>query len=81
MTRHASGRPCLSNFSQTLVQDFGAISVSYHYMRDPFQQGEIELEYKYTKKMVAGILMTLLGTTAFERFVGLLGLTSVDTAT
>ena len=56
------------------------ISIRYHYTRDLIQQGEIKLEYKGTQEMIADGLTKPLGPVAFEKFVDLLGLTSVDTA-
>ena len=56
------------------------ILVRYHYTRDLIQQGEIKLEYKNTKDMIADGLTKLLGPIAFEKFVGLLRLTSVAKA-
>ena len=56
------------------------ISIRYHYTRDLIQQGEIKLEYKRTQEMIADGLTKPLSPVAFEKFVNLLGLTSVETA-
>lgn len=56
------------------------IAIRYHYTRDLIEQGEIKLEYQNTKDMIADGLTKPLGASAFEKFVGLLGLTSAAAA-
>ena len=43
-------------------------------------QGEAQPSHKKTQEIIADRLTKLLGPVAFEKFVDLLGLTSIDTA-
>ncbi len=56
------------------------IAVKYHYMRDLIKKGEISLEYKQTKEMIADGLTKPLGPIAFKEFVKCLGLNTIQGA-
>ena len=49
----------------------------YHYIRDLIKQGDISLEYRSTKEMIADGFTKPLGPIAFEEFFTSLGLTTV----
>ena len=56
------------------------IAIRYHYIRDLIKQGDISLEYRSTKEMIADGLTKPLGPIAFKEFIKSLGLTTVAAA-
>ena len=53
------------------------IAIRYHYIRDLIKQGDISLQYRSTKEMIADGFTKPLGLIAFKEFVTSLGLTTV----
>lgn len=56
------------------------IAIKYHYTRDLIKQGEIKLEYRPTKEMIADGLTKPLEPIAFLEFRKALGLMSLEDA-